>query len=124
MIALEDDLIGQFVKINVVEIVPRAQERNQILFADFFRNPIPHKQLVGETAFNRRGVENFQPLQLFGKRARLVHVERSPHKLLKILLQDGGISLRRKIFNLPLMIELPNSLCVAASVKIIPPIRL
>ena len=56
VVALQNKLFGQCIKINVVEAVPHAQKRNQILRPDFFRNPATHEEFIGEAALKRRGV--------------------------------------------------------------------
>jgi len=105
VVALQNKLVGQRVEVDVVEVVPHAQERNQILLADFLRDPTANEKFIGEASLERRGVKNFQPLHFLRERPQIFEVEGFARAKLKFLRQDCGIIFRIYIFEQALALE-------------------
>ena len=87
VVALEHKLLRQRGKVDFVRAVPHAEQRNQILRADFSRDIFPHAVFVHHHGVFRPPVVDLQPLELFVEGLRRIQMQRRAHQRLKFPLQ-------------------------------------
>ena len=97
MVGFQHKLIGQRIKINFIKAVPDAQQRNQILFADLFLDPVAHQIFVRETCFKGCGIVQLEPLKLFIKGFGVFQIQILTGGALEPSAQLGGVLAGGKI---------------------------
>ena len=80
---LEHEGTGKHAEIDLVEPVPHAQERDQVLFADGLRDPFAYRVLVRQSGEALVALVKLAPLDLFAERAGFQNVH-GPAHILKV----------------------------------------
>ena len=80
MVAFEDKLLRQGIKIDFIGAVPRpAHQRDQVLRADLFGYILPHCVLIHQLGIQWLSVVKLQPLELLVKGSGVFQIERISH---------------------------------------------